>query len=88
MKTSTIRDKHLKLDQNKIDIAKKILDAKTETETIETALSLLINSNYAEKRKKAVVKRILARRAKLNAIPENVTEWIKEGRAERDKLYE
>ena len=34
--------KHLKLDQSKIDRAKKILGVKTEQETIERALDLVI----------------------------------------------
>lgn len=36
------RHKHLKLDQSKIDRAKKLLGAKTEQETIERALDLVI----------------------------------------------
>jgi hypothetical protein len=36
------RHKHLKLDQSKIDRAKKLLRAKTETETIERALDLVL----------------------------------------------
>jgi hypothetical protein len=37
-----VRHKHLKLDQRKIDRAKKLLRAKTETETIERALDLVL----------------------------------------------
>jgi len=37
-----IRHKHLKLDQSKIDRAKKLLGAKTEQETIEQALDLVL----------------------------------------------
>lgn len=37
-----IRHKHLKLDQTKIDRAKKLLRTKTEQETIERALDLVI----------------------------------------------
>jgi len=36
------RHKHLKLDQSKIDRARKILGAKTEQETVEQALDLVI----------------------------------------------
>jgi hypothetical protein len=36
------RHKHLKLDQSKIDRAKKLLRAKTETETIDRALDLVL----------------------------------------------
>jgi hypothetical protein len=37
-----VRHKHLKLDQSKIDRAKKLLRAKTEQETIERALDLVL----------------------------------------------
>lgn len=37
-----IRHKHLKLDQTKIDRAKKLLRAKTEQEAIERALDLVV----------------------------------------------
>jgi hypothetical protein len=43
--TVTIRHKHLKLDQTKIDRAKKLLNAKTEQETIERALDLLLGED-------------------------------------------
>ena len=36
------RHKHLKLDQAKIDRARKLLGAKTEQETVEQALDLVI----------------------------------------------
>jgi len=36
------RHKHLKLDQSKIDRAKKLLGAKTEQEAIERALDLVL----------------------------------------------
>ena len=36
------RHKHLKLDQSKIDRAKKLLGARTERESIERALDLVI----------------------------------------------
>ncbi len=39
---NTVRHKHLKLDQTKIDRAKRLLGAKTEQETIERALDLVI----------------------------------------------
>jgi hypothetical protein len=37
-----IRHKHLKLDQTKIDRARRLLDVSTEQETIERALDLLL----------------------------------------------
>jgi hypothetical protein len=37
-----VRHKHLKLDQTKIDRARRLLGAKTEQETIERALDLAL----------------------------------------------
>jgi hypothetical protein len=37
-----VRHKHLKIDQNKIDSARRLLGLKTEQETVERALDLVI----------------------------------------------
>ncbi len=37
-----VKDKHLKLDQEKLDKAREILGTKTERETVEKALELVI----------------------------------------------
>ncbi len=38
----SIRHKHLKLDQSKIDKARRLLGVKTEQETVERALDMVI----------------------------------------------
>jgi len=43
MKSRILKHKHLKLDQAKIDRARKLLGARTEQETIDRALDLLIS---------------------------------------------
>jgi hypothetical protein len=43
--TAVIKDKHLRLDQKKIDRVREILGTKTETEAIEKALDMLIQRN-------------------------------------------
>jgi hypothetical protein len=51
------KDKHLKLDQSKIDRAKKLLGVKTEQEAIESALDLLLGEEpilKAHRRLKAI----------------------------------
>jgi hypothetical protein len=40
-----IRHKHLKLEQRKLDRAKKLLHAKTEQETVERALDVLLGED-------------------------------------------
>lgn len=84
---SVIKDKHLRLDQRKIDIAKQILGVKTETEAIEKALELIIERGKTENKRKELVGRILARRAKMKSISEDAAEWIRKTREERDNRY-
>lgn len=43
--TAAIRHKHLQLDQDKLTRAKTVLGAKTETETIERALALVVDEH-------------------------------------------
>ena len=42
MRTTAVKHKHLKLDQNKIDFAKRYFGVESEQEAIDRALSLLI----------------------------------------------
>lgn len=84
MNTATIKDKHLKLDQKKIDKAKHILGVKTETETIEKALEMVIHKDRELAERRKVVERILNRRKRLK-IQGDVVELIREGREEREK---
>ncbi|HIC96722.1 TPA: hypothetical protein EYP12_08915 [Candidatus Bipolaricaulota bacterium] len=44
-----VRDKHLKLDQEKLDQARKILGAKTEREAVEQALDLIISEEEIDR---------------------------------------
>ncbi|MBI1743400.1 hypothetical protein HYR54_10110 [Candidatus Acetothermia bacterium] len=46
---ATIRDKHLKLDQTKLNRARQLLGTKTERETIENALDLLLAEGDVER---------------------------------------
>ncbi|MDZ4732512.1 MAG: hypothetical protein SGJ16_02860 [Nitrospirota bacterium] len=47
--TAAIRHKHLQLDQDKLTRAKTVLGAKTETETIERALALVVDEHELDK---------------------------------------
>jgi len=42
MSAITLKHKHLKLDQGKIDVAKRYFGVKSEREAIDKALSLLV----------------------------------------------
>ena len=41
--TASIRHKHLRIDQAKLDKARKVLAASTETETLDRALTLVVS---------------------------------------------
>jgi len=49
MGTAALRHKHLQLDQGKLDRAKSILGAKTETEAIERALAVVVDEADLDK---------------------------------------
>lgn len=87
MKGIAVRDKHVRLNQEKIEKAMVILKAKTETETIEKALELVIEADTLKEMRRKTAERILARRKKLRLVKGDVTDWIREGRRERDRLY-
>jgi hypothetical protein len=44
-----LRNKHLRLDQNKIDRVRRILKANTETEALHVALDTLLKSTGASR---------------------------------------
>jgi hypothetical protein len=41
--TASIRHKHVRIDQRKLDKARKVLGASTETEALDRALSLVVS---------------------------------------------
>ena len=45
MASTSMRHKHLRIDQAKLEKAKRVLDAKTETETLDRALSLVVEED-------------------------------------------
>jgi len=51
MGTSALRHKHVQLDQAKLDRARNILGAKTETEALDRALDIVVTSADAALRK-------------------------------------
>lgn len=52
MRSATIKNKHLKLDQKKIDFAKRYFNVDTEQEAIDRALSLLMEEEHIIKEMK------------------------------------
>ena len=46
--TLTVRHKHLRIDQAKLDKARKVLAAETETEALDRALTLVVSEADVE----------------------------------------
>jgi len=86
MKTAK-KDKHLRLDQEKIEKVKKISGAKTETEAIERALNLLIERDTFINKRREIVRRIIFRRERIGKIKGDVADYVVEGRRERERIY-
>ena len=75
--------KHLRLDQGKIERAKRILKAKTETETMDKALEKIIQEEKERLRRRSLMKRITQLRRSLGKLREDSSEWIRLVRKER-----
>lgn len=87
MEKALIKDKHLKLNQYKLARAKEILRAKTETETIEKALDLVLEREESREKRKGLLIKILKLREQIGPIEEDVAEWIRNVRKEREESY-
>ncbi len=56
MAAPALKHKHLKLDQRKIDFARRFFDVKTDQEAIDRALSLLMEEAQIVSRMKPLAK--------------------------------
>jgi hypothetical protein len=82
-----LRYKHLRLDQDKIERAKKILKAKTETEALDKALEKVIQEDRERLRRKKLVKSIIELRSRFGKMKEDSAEWVRQARKERTLSY-
>ena len=78
-----LKNKHLRLDQDKIERARKILRAKTETETLELALDRIIQGEEQKTRKRKILRRIMTLRNALGNMEEDPADWVRAARKER-----
>ncbi|MCJ7784703.1 MAG: hypothetical protein MUP41_12285 [Desulfobacterales bacterium] len=78
-----LRYKHLRLDQGKIERAKKILKAKTETEAMDKALERIIQEERERLRRRSLMKRIIQLRNRLGKRQEDPAGWVRLARKER-----
>ena len=83
-----LRNKHIKLDQDKIERAKKIFKAKTETEAMDKALEKVIQEDRERLRRKKIMKRIVELRNGIGKIQEDSAEWVRLARQERTLSYD
>jgi len=80
-----LRYKHLRLDQEKVEKAKKIFRTKTETEAMDRALENVIERDQELLRRRRLMKRILELRKTLGKTREDSSEWIRLARQERNQ---
>jgi len=83
-----LRNKHLRLDQEKIERVKKILKANTETEALDKALDRLIQEDQERLSRRRIMNCILELRRSLGRIEEDSAEWIRGARKERMRTRE
>ena len=83
-----LRNKHLRLDQDKIERVKRILKANTETEALDRALDRLIQEDQERLSRKRIMNSILELRRSLGRKEEDSAEWIRAARKERMRTRE
>ncbi len=83
-----LRNKHLRLDQEKIERVKKILKANTETEALDKALDRLIQEDQERLSRRRIMNCISELRRSLGRIEEDSAEWIRVARKERMRTRE
>jgi cytochrome c-type biogenesis protein CcmH/NrfG len=83
-----LRFKHMRLDQKKIEKAKRILKAKTETEAMAMALDRVIQGDQEVSKRRKVMKRILQLRNSMGKMPEDPAKWVRLARQERPLPYD
>jgi cytochrome c-type biogenesis protein CcmH/NrfG len=83
-----LKYKHMRLNQEKIERAKKILNAKTETEAMDKALDRVIQNEQDKSQRRKIMKRIIQLRNSLGKMPEDSAEWLKLARQERSLSHD
>jgi hypothetical protein len=78
------RYKYVRLDQEKIEKAKRIFKAKTETEAMDKALDYVIQRDQELLRRRRLLKRVIELRKNLGKMKEDSAEWVRLARQERN----
>jgi hypothetical protein len=74
----------MRLDQEKIEKAKRIFKAKTETEAMDKALDHVIQRDQELLRRRRLLKRVIELRNNLGKMKEDSAEWVRLARQERN----
>jgi hypothetical protein len=74
----------VRLDQEKIERAKRIFKAKTETEAMDKALDHVIQRDQELLRRRRLLKRVIELRNNLGKMKEDSAEWVRLARQERN----
>jgi len=83
-----LKYKHMRLDQEKINMVRNILGAKTETETLNKALDKVIQEDQRRIRRTKIMQQMIELRTHLNKTKGDTSEWVRTARKERAKSYE
>ena len=83
-----LRYKHMRLNQEKIDMVRKILGTKTETETLNKALDKVLQEDERRIQRTKIMQQMIELQMHLNKTKENTSEWVRIARRERTKSYE
>ena len=79
-----MRHKHIRLDQEKIDIVKKLLSVETDTEAIDKALTKIIHESKETVRRRKIAGEMARLRAAVGEVSEDPAEWVRMAREERN----
>jgi tagatose-1,6-bisphosphate aldolase len=79
------KNKHLRLDQEKIDKVKILLDVRTDTDAINQALQKVIEDASEHSRRKNIANQMERLRKRVGKIHEDTALWVRFAREERGK---
>jgi hypothetical protein len=83
-----LRHKHIRLDQEKIDIVKKILAVETDTEAIDGALSKIIHESKETVRRRKIAGEMARLKTAVGEVKEDPAEWVRLAREERSSRHD
>jgi|MTBAKSStandDraft_1061840.scaffolds.fasta_scaffold161021_2 hypothetical protein len=77
------KNKHLRLDQEKIDKVKELLEVGTDTEAIDRALEQVIEDASERLRRRNIVNQMERLRMRVGRVNEDPARWVRLARDDR-----